>query len=120
VIAEKQGAGEVQSIWFTRNEGDVSGTGNIKIELDGKTVLDASLQDVVDGKLGAPFTFPLVANADQSSGGVYIKVPMPYRESMRITTDSNPFFYHVSYREFADAQGVQTFDPSDKAQDVVA
>ena len=119
VIAEKQGAGEVQSIWFTRDGGDVSRTGNIKVELDGRTVLDAPLQDVVDGELGAPFSFPLVANADQSSGGVYIKVPMPYRESMRITTTNNPFFYHVSYREFADAEGVKTFDPADKAQDVV-
>jgi hypothetical protein len=119
VIAEKTGAGEVQSIWFTRDGGDVSRTGNIKVELDGETVLDAPLQDVVDGELGAPFTFPLVANADQSSGGVYIKVPMPYRESMRVTTTNNPYFVHVSYREFADAEGVETFDPADPAQDVV-
>ncbi|MEU4477920.1 glycoside hydrolase family 172 protein [Micromonospora sp. NPDC023966] len=120
VIAEQSGAGEIQSIWFTRDAGDVTSTGNIKVELDGRTVLDAPLQDVVDGKLGAPFAFPLVANADQSSGGVYIKVPMPYRASMRVTTDANPFFFHVSYREFADANGVRTFDPADKAEDVLA
>jgi len=120
VIAEKAGAGEVQSIWFTRDEGDVRRTGNIRIELDGRTVLDAPLQDVVDGKLGAPFSFPLVASADQSSGGVYIKVAMPYRRSMKITTAQNPLFYHVSYREFADARGVRTFDPSDPAADVLA
>jgi len=120
VIAEATGAGEVQSIWFTRDGGDVSATGDITIELDGEVVLDAPLQDVVDGELGAPFVFPLVANADQSSGGVYIKVPMPYRESMRITTESNPYFYHVSYRAFADADGVETFDPTDPAEDVLA
>src|SRR5690606_41144203 len=90
----------------------VSGTGRITIELDGETVLDAPLQDVVDGELGAPFVYPLVANADQSSGGVYIKVPMPYRERMVITTEENPYFYHVGYREFADADGIATFDPS--------
>jgi hypothetical protein len=120
VIAEKRGPGEIDSIWFTRDEGDVRNDGNIKIELDGRTVLDAPLQDVVDGKLGAPFVHPLVANADQSSGGVYIKVPMPYRQSMKITTDANALFYHVDYREFADADGVTTFDPADKAADVVA
>lgn len=120
VIAEQTGAGEVQSIWFTRDGGDVTGTGNITIELDGQTVLDADLQSVVNGELGSPFVFPLVANADESSGGVYLKVPMPYRESMRITTDSNPFFYHVTYRDFADAEGVETFDPDDAATDVVA
>ncbi|MGH3797579.1 MAG: glycoside hydrolase family 172 protein [Pseudonocardiaceae bacterium] len=120
VIAERQGAGEIASIWSTRDAGDVRRTGNIKIELDGRTVLDAPLQDVVDGRLGAPFVYPLVANADLSSGGVYIKVPMPFTQSMRITTQFNPFFYHVTYRAFADASGVQTFNPADPANDVIA
>ncbi|MGH4014602.1 MAG: glycoside hydrolase family 172 protein [Pseudonocardiaceae bacterium] len=120
VIAERQGAGELGSIWFTRDAGDVRRTGYIRVELDGRTVLDAPLQDVVDGRLGAPFVYPLVANADQSSGGVYIKVPMPFRESMRITTQHNPFFHHVTYRAFADSAGVATFDPADPADDVIA
>src|SRR5207253_7840378 len=80
---------------------------------------DAPLQDVVDGKLGAPFVWPLVGNGDDTAGGSVIKVPMPYRESMRITTQANPLFYHVAYREFADADGVHRFDPSDPAQDVI-
>ncbi|MFK8907358.1 glycoside hydrolase family 172 protein [Streptomyces sp. YS-3] len=120
VIAEHRGAGEIGTIWFTRDQGDVSRTGTLTIELDGKKVLDAPLQDVVNGRLGAPFTPPLVANADASSGGVLIEVPMPYRESMRITTQHNPLFYHVSYRSFADAEGVVAFDAHDTAQDVVA
>ncbi|GAA1525115.1 DUF2961 domain-containing protein [Kribbella lupini] len=119
VIAEDAGPGEIASIWFTRDEGDVTRTGRITIELDGKKVVDASLQDLVDGKLGAPFVFPLVANALETSGGVYIRVPMPYRQSMKVTTQSNPYFYHVDYREFPDANGVSTFDPADKAEDVV-
>ncbi|WP_419994650.1 glycoside hydrolase family 172 protein [Streptomyces boninensis] len=119
VLAEAQGAGEVGAIWFTRDNGDVAKTGNITIELDGKKVVDAPLQDLVDGKVGAPFVNPLVANADETSGGVLIEVPMAYRESMRITTTNNPLFYHVSYRTFADAEGVTTFDPADPAQDVL-
>lgn len=119
VIAEASGAGEVQSIWFTRDGGDVTRTGDIIIQLDGRTVVKTSLQRLVDGGLGAPFVYPLVANADQSSGGVYIKVPMPYRTSMRITVQNNPYFYHVSYRTFSDAVGVTTFDITDKAQDVI-
>jgi hypothetical protein len=120
VIAEDTGPGEVASIWFTRDEGNVTKTGTITVELDGKQVLHASLQDIVDGKLGAPFSYPLVANAGQTSGGVYIRVPMPYRSSMRITTQTNPLFYHVDYRQFPDANGVRTFDPTDKAEDVLA
>ncbi|GLY71769.1 glycoside hydrolase family 172 protein [Actinoallomurus iriomotensis] len=120
VIAEHDGAGEVDAIWFTRDEGDVRATGNITITLDGRDVVHASLQDLVDGKVGAPFVNPLVANADQTSGGVYVEVPMPFRHSMRITTDKNPIFYHVTYRTFADDAGVRTFDPSDHATDVIA
>ncbi|GAB3420732.1 glycoside hydrolase family 172 protein [Flindersiella endophytica] len=120
VIAEHEGAGEVDSIWFTRDGGTVTNTGTITVELDGTPVVSAPLQDLVDGKQGAPFVHPLVANADQSSGGVYIKVPMPYRTQMRITTQHNPLFYHVTYRQFGDPQGIVTFDPGDQALDVIA
>ncbi|MEH1163821.1 DUF2961 domain-containing protein [Micromonospora sp. CPCC 205539] len=119
VIAEHRGAGEIQSIWFTRDGGDVSATGWIRIELDGVTVVNTSLATLVNGGLGRPFVWPLVSNADQTSGGVTVKVPMPYRQSMRVTTQSNPLFHHVTYREFTDAVGVSTFNPADRADDVV-
>lgn len=119
VLAEDRGPGELQSIWFTRDEGNVSATGNIRIVLDGVTVLDADLQRLVNGDFGAPFVWPLVTNADQTSGGVTIKVPMPYRDSMLVTTTNNPLFYHVGYREFADASGVTRFNPADPANDVI-
>jgi D-arabinan exo alpha-(1,3)/(1,5)-arabinofuranosidase (non-reducing end) len=120
VIAQHSGPGEIDSIWFTRDGGNVAATGNIRIELDGRTVLDAPLQAVVDGRLGVPFVYPLVANSAQSSGGVYIKVPMPFHSWMRITTASNPRFYHVFFRTLGTARGVDTFNPSDRAGDVIA
>ncbi|MCI2417661.1 DUF2961 domain-containing protein [Saccharopolyspora sp. K220] len=120
VIAEHTGAGEISSIWSTREPlGDVTATGNIVIELDGRVVLDAPLIDVVNGRLGAPFEWPLVGNADDAAGGVVIKVPMPYRESMRVTVQNNPYFYHVDYRAFPDPEGVETFNPNDSASDVL-
>jgi hypothetical protein len=120
VIAEDRGAGEVDSIWFTRDGGNVTRIGTIRIDLDGQTVIDTPLQSLVDGALGAPFEWPLVANAAQSPGGVYIKVPMPYRQSMRISVASNLEYYHVDYRRFSTADGVTTFSPSDPALDVLA
>lgn len=120
IVAEDRGAGEVDSIWFTRDGGKVTRIGNIRVELDGRTVLDAPLQSVVNGALGAPFEWPLVANAAQSPGGVYIKVPMPYRESMRISVASNLEYYHVDYRQFSTGEGITTFSPSDRALDVLA
>jgi hypothetical protein len=120
VIAEARGAGEIDSIWFTRDGGNVTALGKIRIDLDGQTVIDAPLQSLVDGALGAPFVWPLVANADQSPGGVYVKVPMPYRQSMRISVASHLEYYHVDYRQFSTPDGVTTFSPSDHALDVLA
>jgi hypothetical protein len=119
VIAERAGAGEIESMWFTRDYGSMVHNGRITVELDGKKVVDALLQELVDGKVGAPFVWPLVGNGDDTAGGSVVKVPMPYRESMRVTVQKDPFFYHVSYREFADARGVSTFNPRESAQDVV-
>src|SRR5690606_8663989 len=63
------GAGEITSIWFTREPwGDVTGTGNIIIDLDGREVLNAPLIDVVSGRLGAPYEWPLVGNAEDAAG----------------------------------------------------
>jgi hypothetical protein len=120
VIAEHSGPGQIDSMWFTRDFGSMTANGRIKVELDGKVVLDQPLQDVVNGKVGAPFLWPLVGNGEDTAGGSVIKVPMPYRESMRVTIQANPRFYHVDYRSFSDADGVQTFDPADKALDVIA
>lgn len=120
VLGEHAGPGELTSLWFTRGDGDVRANGNLRIQLDGETVLDAPLQDVVDGRLGPPFVHPLVANAEQSSGGVHIQVPMPFQRSMRVLTTAVPRFHRVQYRVFADAVGVPRFDPTDGATDVVA
>ncbi len=120
VVAEDRGAGEIDSIWFTRDGGNVTSLGTVRIELDGHTVVDTPLQSLVNGALGAPFVWPLVANAAQSSGGVYIKVPMPYRQSMRISVAGNLEYYHVDYRQFSTATDVTTFSASDSAPDVLA
>ena len=120
VVAEDRGAGEIDSIWFTRDGGNVTALGNIRIDLDGHPVIDTPLQSLVDGALGAPFVWPLVANATQSPGGVYIKVPMPYRHSMRVSVASHLEYYHVDYRRFSTDDGVSTFSPADPARDVLA
>jgi hypothetical protein len=119
LLASASGPGEIDSMWFTRKRGSVRATGTLRVELDGRRVLDAPLQDVVDGRLGPPFAFPLVANAARSSGGNYIKVPMPFQRGMRVTTSNNPHFFHVDYRTFDDGDDLPTFDPSQPAADVL-
>ncbi|KAA9152243.1 DUF2961 domain-containing protein [Amycolatopsis acidicola] len=119
VVAEAHSPGEISSMWFTYEANSVAGIGRITVELDGRVVLQGSLQDIVNGAKGAPFVWPLVGNSADTMGGSVIKVPMPYTSSMKITTQNNPHFYHVTYRQFADAAGVRTFDPGDKALDVI-
>jgi hypothetical protein len=120
VLAEASGPGEIVSIWSTINFGDVTADGTLTIELDGKVVISAPFQNVVSGRLGAPFVWPLVGNGDDTSGGVQIKVPMTYQHSMRVTTQNNPQYYHVIYRRFNSATGLSTFNPSDPSADVIA
>lgn len=119
VIAEAHGPGEISSMWFTYAAGSVADIGQITVELDGRVVLQGSLQDIVNGAKGAPFVWPLVGNSADTMGGSVIKVPMPYTSSMKIVTQNNPHFYHVTYRQFADADGVHTFNPYDRATDVI-
>jgi hypothetical protein len=119
LIAQDTGAGEIDMMAF---DGASDYRGNIIVILDGKTVINAPLTDVVNGKLGAPFVYPLVAPYT-ISGGNYIYVPMTYAKSMEVYT-SNIIannFYQVSYRHFASADGVTTFDPAaDSASGVLA
>ncbi|WP_143218979.1 DUF2961 domain-containing protein [Actinokineospora bangkokensis] len=146
VVAEDTGAGELTSLWFV---GDVPAAergdpalaarvaalpadqraavragaladNTLTVELDGRTVLSGRIGDIVDGRVGAPFVWPLVAGTLESRGGMSIKVPMPYRDSMRVSTGANPLYFHVDHREFADTTGITTFDPADRALDVVA
>ena len=135
VVAETTGAGEIDDIWFTdyvrttvngttlMDWGNVTGMGSLVVVLDGKTVINHNLQDLVNGGLGAPFVYPLVANQYQSSGGVHIDVPMTYTSSMLVyttATTSDADYYHVTYRSFADTAGVSTFNPADTASDVIS
>ena len=119
LIAQDTGAGEIDSMAF---DGSSDYRGNIVVILDGKTVLDAPLTDVVNGKLGPPFAYPLVAPYT-ISGGNYIYVPMTYAKSMKVYTSATVAnnFYQVGYRHFASADGVTTFNPAaDSASDILA
>lgn len=44
VLAEHKGAGEIVTIWFTKDNGVVNRTGKITVELDGLTIIDHDLQ----------------------------------------------------------------------------
>lgn len=120
VIAEADGPGQVSSIWFTYEPDSVAEIGDIRIELDSKMVLEGDLQSIVRSEFGSPFIWPLVGDSNDTSGGSVIKAPMPYRNTMLITTEYNPHYYTVVYRTFPSWVNVTTFDPGEDVTDIVS
>ena len=80
----------------------VTALGNIRIDLDGHTVIDAPLQSLVDGALGAPFVWPLVANAYAIAGGRLHQGADALPEvSCGSASHRILEYYHVDYRRFS-------------------
>ena len=111
VIMESDMAGVINQLWFTWREEDGL-TSRIRIYFDGETKprVDLPAQEFFSGSQ-FPFIKPLVVDMKTSSGGASSHLPMPYAASIRITTTEPIYFYHVDYRSFGDATGIETFDP---------
>jgi hypothetical protein len=69
-------------MWFTAADSTFQFSpqlfGTLAVVLDGKTIINAPLASMLNGNLGAPFVYPLVAGGTQSSGDGYIDIPMPF------------------------------------------
>ena len=113
VIAEMSGPGCIQRIWFThssfRRDGLLGREGeHIRVYVDGNEspALDVPLEELFSGRL-AQFPRPL---AGRGLGGFYCYVPIPYRTGCKVLVDGDSVrFYHITYSEFADAGGVESF-----------
>ena len=113
VLAEMEGAGAIQRIWFTHSEHKVDGLlerkgEHIRVYLDGKAeaALDVPLADLFSGKLER-FPAPLVGS---KSGGFWCYVPIPYQKGCRVEVEGTAVrFYHITWSEFPSVEGVKTF-----------
>ncbi|MBI3119191.1 MAG: hypothetical protein HYZ00_10920, partial [Candidatus Hydrogenedentes bacterium] len=113
VIAEMEGPGCIQRIWFTHSVHKEDGLlerkhEHIKIYLDGKDTpaLDVPLENLFDGSL-EHFPHPL---AGQGIGGFYSYVPIPYLKSCKVVIDGlGVRFYQLNYVTFPSAEGVRPF-----------
>lgn len=112
LLVDHRGAGELDSVWTPGPFfGDLTRDGRLRIELDGRTVVNAPMQSVVEGKLGSPFSTPVVLTLKQSPGGFSVNLPMTFRRRLRVIVQHNPGYWHVVYRTFASARGITTFRP---------
>ncbi len=124
VIAEMEGAGCIQRIWFTHSQGrEPSLLGSkgehIRVYIDGKDepVIDVRLADLFAGKVER-FPEPFVGGA---LGGFFCFVPIPYRDGCKVVVDGDDVhFYQLSYSEFPSDDGVASFSMELSAEQEVA
>lgn len=103
VIAEMEGAGCIQRMWFTHSEMEKDGllggeSEHIRIYLDGSEtpVVDVPLEQLFSGELEL-FPHPLVG---ELLGGFYSYVPIPYSNGCKIVIEGTHVrYYHVTYTE---------------------
>ena len=97
VMVDMEGPGCIYSIWLTGADNDSS---YLKVYFDGEASpsINMLLSEIFSGT-NPPFLPPLVGDDWASSGGFYCYVPLPFSESIKITTNrvGTHFYYNVGY-----------------------
>lgn len=100
VIFDAEGPGCLRTLWFTSEIGGNAplSLGLIRFYFDGEEEprIEIDANDLYSGS-ATPFLHPLVANNTISTGGFASWVPLPYRSSLKITTENRAFFYIAQY-----------------------
>lgn len=111
VMMEHSGPGVITSIWtpfFYFSFGNRVGT-DLRIYIDGETTprLTTNLIDLVRGNGPVPAPF---AQTTARAGCLYL--PIPFRNSIKITQEDKAFYYRINYRAYAVGTAVESFEPS--------
>lgn len=113
VLAELDGPGVIQRIWFTHTGGDQPGlldrkNEHIKIYLDGKPepALDVPLETLFSGE-HPHFPRPLVM---EGSGGFVSYVPIGFRDGCKVVVEGEGVrFYQINMISLSDGNEVESF-----------
>ncbi len=91
ILLDERGPGCVYRIWFT----GFAASDRIHVFFDDEPTprIDATLATFFSGQM-APFTAPLAGNAQDSSGGFFSYVPLPFARSLRITATAGSAYYY--------------------------
>jgi len=111
VMMEHTGPGVITRIWtpyFYFDYNNRVGT-NLRIYIDGETTprLTTNLIDLLRGNGPVPMPF---GQTTTRAGCLYL--PIPFRQSIKITQENAAFFYQIHYRAYAAGTTVESFDPS--------
>jgi hypothetical protein len=111
VMMEHSGPGVITSIWtpfFYFDFNNRVGT-DVRFYIDGETTprLTTKLINLVRGAgpVSAPF-----GQATARAGCLYL--PIPFRQSIKITQETKAFYYHINYRAYAAGTTVESFQPA--------
>jgi hypothetical protein len=110
VLCELKGPGVIYRMWFTGYEAFDC---NFKIYFDGEATPRLNLGSVFDMQTNGytPFFRPLIRDWYESSGGHPTYVPIPFNESIKITSQGTNarLFYNINYHLFSPDTTVQSW-----------
>jgi hypothetical protein len=131
IVFDERGPGAVTRIWMTTGFGTsacIDPAIRARFYFDGATApaLDLPLAALFDGSM-PPFTPPLVADRDASSGGYVSHVPIAYAQSLRVAlvgaddggtnpctgNDQRLLWFQFQHHRLAPGTAVTTFSPGD-------
>jgi hypothetical protein len=131
VVFDERGPGAVTRIWMTTGFGTsscIDPAMRVRFYFDGASIpaLDMPLAALFDGST-PPFTPPLVADRDASSGGFVSDVPIAYAEALRIALvdadnggtnpctgdDERLLWFQIEHHRVAPGRPVTSFAPGD-------
>lgn len=131
VVFDERGPGAVTRLWMTTGFGTSSCIDpaiRVRFYFDGAAspALDLPLAALFDGST-PPFTAPLVADRDASSGGYVSYVPIAYQSALRITLtgadnggtnpctgdDERLLWFQLQHHRLAPGTAVTSFVPGD-------
>jgi hypothetical protein len=111
VMLEQQGPGCVYRIFLSSLQRFFPSDW-VRIYFDGrpKPTINITIRQMFSGST-APFLSPLVRDEHQSSGGYVSYVPLCYRRSIEITTNSDRY-YDIGYLTYPSNADIKTWTPS--------
>ena len=111
VLMDHNAPGAIVRSWMPWHNQLKSGSElTLRIFLDGEEqpVIEGNMLGLFDGSGFVPFPF-----AHTSLRSAVSFFPIPYQKSCKVTTDSEPFFFQFTYREYDEGTAVKTFTMED-------
>jgi hypothetical protein len=109
-------------MWFTWPPYDYA-TANTRLRFyfDGESTprIDLPLRDVFSGDI-SPFLYPLAAGDDVSSGGYYSYLPIPFAQSLKVSTSAFVGYYQIGYETYDSDVVVTSFSGGEDVSGAVA